>query len=342
MALEANSAEEQAIPASKSLPEEQLLADVAADAAEDKSKTPRHPRWTRQETFVLIQGKNMAENRYRKGRRSISALGSEQPEPKWDSVSSYCKQHGVSRGPIQCRKRWSNLIGDFKKIKTWESQIVDKAESFWIMRNDLRKEKKLPGFFDKEVYDVLDGRASSGLEYPLTLVTVASDGNNGSGANPAALGEEEEEAEAVFDSGRHALPEDGLFSEFENSGQEDNGGSPEKETAETGFFTRGIPAPLPISGTTNERDQGPNPWQESISGEGWKRRRLSPERCQDSHLEDKLIKVLERNNQIINAQLEVQKENSKMDRDQRKDHNDSLVAALSKLTDALARIADKL
>ncbi|KAL8225919.1 hypothetical protein R6Q57_018476 [Mikania cordata] len=43
---------------------------------------------------------------------------------------------------------------DFKKIKEWESQITKEAESFWAMRNDMRRERKLPGFFDREVYDI--------------------------------------------------------------------------------------------------------------------------------------------------------------------------------------------
>jgi Myb/SANT-like DNA-binding domain len=93
----------------------------------------------------------------RRGRGRVGP-GLAQPgplEPKWAAVSAYCKRHGVNRGPVQCRKRWSNLAGDYKKIKEWERG--DKNESFWGMRNDLRREKRLPGFFDREVYDILDG-----------------------------------------------------------------------------------------------------------------------------------------------------------------------------------------
>lgn len=127
------------------------------DGGDDGVKTARLPRWTRQEILVLIQGKRVAENRVRRGRAAGMALGSGQMEPKWASVSSYCRRHGVNRGPVQCRKRWSNLAGDYKKIKEWESQIKEETESYWVMRNDVRREKKLPGFFDKEVYDIVDG-----------------------------------------------------------------------------------------------------------------------------------------------------------------------------------------
>lgn len=122
------------------------------NGTDGKVKTARHPRWTRQETLVLIQGKKVVESQIQEGHRSISAFGPDQNEPKWDLVSSYCKQRGVNRGPVQCQKRWSNLLVDCKKIKTWEFQIKREVKSFWMMRNDLRKEMKLPGFFDKEVY----------------------------------------------------------------------------------------------------------------------------------------------------------------------------------------------
>ncbi|GAU14117.1 hypothetical protein TSUD_169420 [Trifolium subterraneum] len=91
----------------------------AVNGGEDGKPTARLPRWTRQEILVLIQGKSDAESRFKPGRNG-SGFGSS--EPKWALVSSYCKKHGVNRGPIQCRKRWSNLAGDYKKIKEWESQ----------------------------------------------------------------------------------------------------------------------------------------------------------------------------------------------------------------------------
>ncbi|KAJ1411892.1 SANT/Myb domain [Sesbania bispinosa] len=126
------------------------------DPKTERIKATRHPRWTRQETLVLIEAKKLVENgeqvsRYR------SASGLVHTDPKWDLVSSLCQQHGVNRGAVQCRKRWGNLLTDFRKIKKWESNIKEEAESFWIMRNDVRKEKKLPGFFDAVVYNVLDG-----------------------------------------------------------------------------------------------------------------------------------------------------------------------------------------
>lgn len=219
---------------------------------DEGSKTARLPRWTRQEILVLIQGKRVAENRVRRGRASGSAFGSGLIEPKWATISSYCKRHGVNRGPVQCRKRWSNLAGDFKKIKEWESKIREESESFWVMRNDLRRERRLPGFFDREVYDILDGGDGGG-----------GDGGGGGGGEgevgiggglslalaPASAAETpadvgDGEPETLFDSSRSAAVDDGLFSDFEQSAPEETGRSSEqsKETPAK------IPAPTPISG----------------------------------------------------------------------------------------------
>lgn len=224
--------------------------EEALDVTDVRTKT-RHPRWTRQETFVLIQGKKFAENRVQRGRGSTSVWGSDKNEPKWDSVSSYCKQHHVNREPVQCRKRWSNLLGDFKKIKAWESQKKDEAESFWLMRNELRKEKKLPSFFDKEVYDVLDGRAFTTEAIPLAHIIVKTEMNDVDGCEAATAEEEEEEEQAetqtVFDGGQHAKA-NGLFSDCEQSGQVEIGCSSKKETISSENPRKTKANPLLISG----------------------------------------------------------------------------------------------
>ncbi|XP_068666039.1 trihelix transcription factor ASR3-like isoform X2 [Aristolochia californica] len=309
---------------------------AAAASANGVERPPRLPRWTRQEILVLIQGKKVAENRVRRGARVVAtALGTANlPEPKWASVSSYCRRHGVNRGPVQCRKRWSNLAGDFRKIKDWESRIKDDAESFWVMRNDVRRENKLPGFFDREVYDILDGAG----------------GADGKREGAAA------EDEVVFDSGRTAGADEGLFSDFEQSGQDGAAeASPEKDGDSPATETPA--APLPISdqyrtlldhedvtaARTKEKELSGNPEKVSTSQEGRKRRRVSPEDVRPTHTqEQQLISVLEQNSRILTAQLEVQNVNWQLDREQRKEHTDKLIGVLGRLADALGRIADRL
>lgn len=214
---------------------------ASAETGDDASKAPRLPRWTRQEILVLIKGKRAAESRGSGGRTPRSDFGSGQAEPKWAAVSTYCKRHGVNRGPVQCRKRWSNLAGDYKKIREWEAQRKDETESFWVMRNDLRRERKLPGFFDKEVYDIMEAVSGAPitLALPPPLMMMESD-------NPKeGLADE---VEKLFDS-RQGPTDDGLFSDYE---QEESGRSPDKEVRlKSPGSTTGIPAPLPISGNSH-------------------------------------------------------------------------------------------
>ncbi|CAN4106966.1 unnamed protein product [Withania somnifera] len=301
----------------------------SVNGADNGNKVARLPRWTRQEILVLIQGKKVAENRIRRGRTGVLELGG--VEPKWASVSSYCKRHGVNRGPVQCRKRWSNLAGDFKKIKEWECQIKEETESFWVMRNDLRREKKLPGFFDREVYDILDrgsGNEIADDEQGLVL----------------ALGS----SQVLFDSGKSAAAgDDGLFSAFEPL-HDEPGAIPHKDLPHT--------APTPISeqqhqplsqefptqGTSHQKQPTREP-DIGSSQEGRKRKRNDSDTDEEaSNLQHHLVRALDRNGKMVSSQLEAQNMHFQRDREQRKDHVDNLVAVLSKLADALGRIADKL
>lgn len=95
-------------------------------------------------------------------------------------------------------------------------------------------------------------------------------------------------------------------------------------------------------GTNKEQQHGSRFWKGFSPQEGCKRRRLSLDECNDANLEDQLIKVLDRNASMLNAQLEAQNMNCQLDRNQQKDHNENLVLALNKITDALIKIADKL
>ncbi|XP_031123579.1 uncharacterized protein LOC116026238 [Ipomoea triloba] len=207
----------------------------------DKNKTSRHPRWTRPETLVLIEGKKIAEDR--KGCGTSSVLGCAQIKPKWDLVSSYSKQNGVNRGPVQCRKRWSNLISDFKKIRTWELQVKEKRDSYWMMMNDLRKMRKLPGFFDREIYDVLKGKAFIEAKHQLA----GTDVNTGHHMETGEGGDEVQDngkAQQVLGSGHHKIADSGILSDFEPTPQWN-----EDDSTEEGITpTITIPSPVSISG----------------------------------------------------------------------------------------------
>lgn len=205
---------------------------------EDRSKATRHPRWTREETLVLIEGKKVTEDLAQEDRRSTLAFRqSGQNKTKWDSVSSYCHKHGVNRSPFQCQKRWGNLICEFRKIKTWESQKMEKDESFWIMRNARRKERKLPSSFDKEVYNVIEGRFFATRAIPLALITVKEEMNEYS-EEPSSAAEKaaenlEEEGNTEFGNYKQTRAEDGSFMNFVPPRKDSINLSSEKKITET-------------------------------------------------------------------------------------------------------------
>lgn len=142
----------------------------------------RMPRWTRREILALVRAKHAVEGvgasqvSIRGRRPSSSPEGGHAALPKWSAVSEGCRVRGVPRGPSQCRKRWTNLIAAFRKIKNWEKERVVKGEEkgddvagpadvnqaqkkgFWEMGGEERKEKGLPGRFDKVVFDLMEGK----------------------------------------------------------------------------------------------------------------------------------------------------------------------------------------
>lgn len=97
------------------------------------------------------------------------------------------------------------------------------------------------------------------------------------------------------------------------------------------------------AGPASKRHPASNPEMASTSQEGRKRKRFTADGDEETtRLQDQLIEVLERNGRMLSDQLEAQNTNFQLDREQRKDQADCLVAVLSKLADALGRIADKL
>ncbi|KAL3529074.1 hypothetical protein ACH5RR_008396 [Cinchona calisaya] len=351
MAPGANGRHEKATSSTSAVDEEHQ----AVEKTNNENKSPRHPRWTKQETLILIEGKKTAESQGRKGRRSSSSVfGTGQLEPKWDYVSSYCRSRGVNRGPVQCRKRWSNLVSDFKKIKAWESQEKDEGQSFWMIRNDFKREKKLPGHFDREVYAVLDGKAHTAPAYQLAAITVNADGKETDGICATDTedddenedDEEEENTETVFDS---------LISDPEQCATKERilKGREVKVARES---PRNIsPAPMPLSEKKYQQfhqaysNQGPAKGKQPGSHFGRRnvfqdgaKRRLLLDGCDDINLSHYLIKVLERNTNILNAQLEAQRMNFELEREQQKDCSNTLSSTLDKISDALTKIADKL
>lgn len=146
-----------------------------------KGTQPRMPRWTRREILALVRAKQDVEGFgasqvSNRGRRPASSPdgGGHVALPKWGAVSEGCRVRGVHRGPTQCRKRWTNLIAAFRKIKNWEkgrvkeedkgddvaspSHVSQEQKGYWEMGGEERKEKGLPGRFDEVVYELMEGK----------------------------------------------------------------------------------------------------------------------------------------------------------------------------------------
>ncbi|XP_019463197.1 PREDICTED: trihelix transcription factor ASR3-like [Lupinus angustifolius] len=325
----------------------------------ERIKATRHPRWTRQETLVLIEAKKMVENGEQLFRFKSSYGLLNNSDPKWEIVSSCCQQQGVKRGSVQCRKRWGNLLTDFRKIKKWESSVKDEGESFWMMRNDKRKENKLPGFFDEVVYRVLDGGVLSAVALPLTLIKMPSKPENGVGhVEGMALehddndddDDDNEEDEAIVDSDKMSWSTEENI--FDTNTARSKLFSPIKTSASKGTFLRGSLKITPtLALPTTEKQQHPSCQgnyypgchREPMFQEGHKRKRSSPDNSEDAtDFSNNIIKVLRRNTNIMKAYLGAQNINQQLARDQQKEQSDNLVAALGKLTDAMTKIADKL
>lgn len=97
------------------------------------------------------------------------------------------------------------------------------------------------------------------------------------------------------------------------------------------------------AGASNEKQPTPNPEIGSTSQEVRKRKRFAFDGGDDeTSMQNQLVDVFERNGKLLAAHLDAQNSHFQLDREQRKDHTDSVVAVLNKLADALVRIAEKL
>lgn len=89
------------------------------------------------------------------------------------------------------------------------------------------------------------------------------------------------------------------------------------------------------------KQPGSNFWRGSPSQKGAKRRRQSSSEYQNSDMDNQLIKALERNTDLMNELLKAQNRSLEIDREQRKERHENLMGALTKITDAIEKIADK-
>lgn len=121
-----------------------IIADQAGDVGDKRS---RNPRWSLNESLVLLAAKKKQDDDH--GMAPKARVRTSSADERWETISAYCRTKGCDRNAYQCRKRWSALLGDFKRIRDW--QRISR-ESYWLMKNEKRKENKLPAIFDHEVF----------------------------------------------------------------------------------------------------------------------------------------------------------------------------------------------
>ncbi|GKV45570.1 hypothetical protein SLEP1_g52638 [Rubroshorea leprosula] len=163
----------------------------------------------------------------------------------------------------------------------------------------LKRKRKLPGFFDRKVYDALDGGKFAMTAIPLAHITATTEMGN------------DDEKEATTEE--HETQDEALFLKqfLIRDNQEDN--------------------------KVKEKHPTLSEWKRSMTQKGLKHRQSKLDECEDGRL-DPLIKVLKRNSNPLNEQIQAQNTNCQLDRDQRKEHSESLVATINKLTNALERV----
>ena len=73
-----------------------------------------------------------------------------------------------------------------------------------------------------------------------------------------------------------------------------------------------------------------------------KKRKHAAEDELHDEIKTQLYSLLENNSRVLESHIESQNLNSQLDRNQRKEHAENLVSVLSKLADAMEKIADRL
>ncbi|KAJ0082107.1 hypothetical protein Patl1_11811 [Pistacia atlantica] len=122
----------------------------------------RKGNWSVAETMVLIEAKQMDDERRMKRSSGSEGRSNKPAELRWKWVEDYCWRKGCLRSQNQCNDKWDNLMRDYKKVA--ESQKGDGEpqqqqkhlqKSYWKMEKNERKEKNLPSNMLFQIYEAL-------------------------------------------------------------------------------------------------------------------------------------------------------------------------------------------
>lgn len=301
-------------------------------SASPKVKRIASPRWSKHETLVMIDAKRKHELELQKanglkGRPQLTDFN------KWDLVSASCRAVGIDRDGKMCRKRWFNLLTEFKKIRDWCK--TNRVEDFWTMSGDERREKKLPTGFDQEVYQAME-----------------------TFDNPAGLPD-------AFESGTpRGAADDGLFSEIDQDVQPveevqhlDNGAIPQQARPVEHGTGNGLrlppvaPKPLLLTGIAPERPRNlqkrklpssPSISEEAEGKDPYIAMLETTSRTLQAAFTESMQAQIKMYSRTVHAQIEAQKQENELERALRKEQGEKLIGALTTLVDTLSKIAEKL
>ncbi|KAK8954318.1 hypothetical protein KSP39_PZI001640 [Platanthera zijinensis] len=109
-----------------------------------RTRSQAAPDWTMQEELILISEIAAIDEDW------IKELSSYQ---RWKMVSDSCMAMSVTRSSSQCKSKWDTLLGNYRKIRNWESKSSD--GSYWFLAEEKRKDFGLPASFPKEIFDAM-------------------------------------------------------------------------------------------------------------------------------------------------------------------------------------------
>lgn len=98
------------------------------------------PDWTVSECVTLVNEISAIEGEW------LQSLASFQ---KWQLVVENCNALEMNRSLNQCKKKWAELLAEYKKVKPWE-------EGYWSCDSNEREELGLPEGFDRELFKAID------------------------------------------------------------------------------------------------------------------------------------------------------------------------------------------
>lgn len=316
-------------------------------SASPKAKRIASPRWSKHETLVMIEAKRKHELELQKAnglKGGVRGAATQLTDfNKWDLVSASCRAVGIDRDGKMCRKRWFNLLTEFKKIRDWCK--TNRVEEFWTMSGDERREKKLPTGFDQEVFQAMEAFDNNPNEPSLLLEA----GSRGA-----------------------ATTDDGLFSEIDQdvvqpvedfSQHLENNGvvappPPPQQTPRPAADQNGIrlppvaPKTLHLPGMIPARPKNlkkrKHPSSTPVHDEGTEPKDPymamleSTSRTLQAAFTESMQAQIKMYSRTVHAQIEAQKQENELERALRKEQGDKLIGVLTTLVDTLSKIAEKL